>query len=130
MMPALDVTVRGSFTINYYRLAVYMNDELIYSENLAYGSEIVLEDPEVPEGMMFDGWISEIPEYMPAHDVEIYGSSSGVSGVLQIELDDNEEVTVYDSSGRILHHKAVWKNVRDVISEGMYIINGVKHLIK
>ncbi len=129
-MPAHDIEILGSYEVNYYLLSVYLNEELIYSEELAYGAEIVLEDPEVPEGMKFDGWSSEVPEYMPAHDVDIYGSYSEFNAVWQIELDDNEVVTVYDMQGHIIYHKMSWRDVREIISKGIYIINGAKHLIK
>ncbi len=129
-MPAHDIEVTGNYEVNYYILSVYLNDELIYSENLAYGSDVVIEEPDVPEGMKFDGWTTEIPDSMPAHDVEIYGSYSEVDAVLQIELGDSEEVTVCDLSGQILHHKVLWRDVREKISKGIYIINGIKHLIK
>ncbi len=72
-MPAHDVTVTGSFTINKYKLT-YMVDGAEYkSMEVEYGAAITPETAPVKEGYTFSGW-SEIPETMPAHDVTVTGS--------------------------------------------------------
>lgn len=72
-MPAEDVIVKGSFTINQYNL-IYMIDGEEYKKlELDYGTPITPEaDPE-KEGYIFTGW-SEIPETMPANDVTVTGA--------------------------------------------------------
>lgn len=71
-MPAEDVTVVGTFTINKYLATFKVDDEVILSDSLEYGATIVT--PEVPnkEGYSFDGW-EDIPNSMPAHDLTISG---------------------------------------------------------
>ncbi len=73
IMPAHDVTVTGSFTINQYMLT-YKVDGVVYKTyKLDYGTKITPEPVPVKEGYTFSGW-SEIPETMPAHDVTVMGS--------------------------------------------------------
>ena len=74
-MPAHDVTVTGSFTVNQYTIT-YMVDGSVYkTTELDYGSVITPEAEPSKDGYSFSGW-SEIPEKMPAHDVTITGSFS------------------------------------------------------
>ena len=74
-MPASDVEITGSFSINSYRL-VYKVDGTVYkSLAVVYGSEIIAEVAPVKEGYTFSGW-STIPSTMPSNDVEITGTFS------------------------------------------------------
>ena len=129
-MPANDVTASGSFSINSYCLRIYLNDELYHSEMIEYGAEVKVDDPTVPEGMEFNGWTDEIPETMPAHDVDIHGTYSKISGVDLIRIDGDVRVTVCTVNGHILHNNRRWDEVKQHLSEGLYIINGVKYLIR
>ncbi len=71
-MPAHDVEIHGSFTVNVYKLTFKLEGEDVYSEDLAFGSSIVA--PEVPEkiGYSFSGW-GDIPATMPAQNLEFIG---------------------------------------------------------
>ena len=72
-MPAYDVVVNGSFTINSYNV-IYMVDGAEYKRTpIVYGEPITLESEPTKEGHTFSGW-SEAPTTMPAHDVVIEGS--------------------------------------------------------
>ena len=67
-MPAQDVTITGSFSINSYRL-VYMVDGSEYkTETYVYGSAITPVVAPVKEGFTFSHW-ENVPAIMPAHDV-------------------------------------------------------------
>ena len=73
VMPADNVVVTGSFSINSYSL-VYKIDSVVYkSLSLEYGSAITAESNPVKAGFTFSGW-SEIPSVMPANDVVVSGS--------------------------------------------------------
>ena len=72
-MPAHDVTVTGSFTINIYKAVFKIGDEVIATKEVVYGEPIPEVDAPEKEGHTFAGWQS-VPEAMPAHDIEIYGS--------------------------------------------------------
>ncbi len=74
-MPANDITITGSFSINTYAITYLIDDEVFAIDSLTYGSKIVLRDEPQKEGYTFSGW-SEAPETMPANDVTITGSFS------------------------------------------------------
>ncbi len=75
IMPAHDITVTGTFTINKYKLTYTVDGELYKSFDVEYGASITPEEEPVKEGYTFNGW-SEIPETMPAHDVTVTGTFS------------------------------------------------------
>ena len=74
-MPAHDVTVNGSFSINSYTLEYIVNGEVYKTISLEFGAAITPEAEPTKEGYTFSGW-SEIPEKMPAHDVTVTGAFS------------------------------------------------------
>ncbi len=129
-MPANDVEILGSYTINKYRLTIYLNDEIYSTEDVEYGALINVEDPEVPEGHMFDGWSTEIPEVMPAYDLEIYGTYSELNSIASIYIDANENVTVYSMAGVLIFKGKSWAEIEAQLESGLYIINGKKVMIR
>jgi uncharacterized repeat protein (TIGR02543 family) len=72
-MPANDVTVTGSFTINQYRLTYYMDGEVYTSYDIDYGATITPEAEPTKEGYTFSGWTG-VPATMPAKDVTVTGT--------------------------------------------------------
>ena len=72
-MPANDVTVTGSFSINKYKLTYAVDGEEYKNFEIEYGTTITPETAPIKEGYTFSGW-NEIPETMPAHDVTVTGS--------------------------------------------------------
>ena len=74
-MPAHDVTVTGTFTINKYMLTYMVDGEEYKSFEVEYGASITPEAEPTKEGYTFSGW-SWIPSKMPAEDVKITGSFS------------------------------------------------------
>ncbi len=72
-MPAKDVEVTGTFTINKYKLTYKVDDAEYKSYDVEYGAKITPEADPTKEGYTFSGW-SEIPETMPAKDVEVTGT--------------------------------------------------------
>ena len=74
-MPSHDVEVTGSFSINSYTLTYKVDGEEYKTSTIVYGAELTAETEPAKEGYTFSGW-SEIPEKMPAHDVEVTGTFS------------------------------------------------------
>ena len=72
-MPAKDVTVTGSFTVNSYTLTYTVDGKEHKKETVAYGTKITAIDAPTKEGHTFSGW-SEVPETMPASNVIISGT--------------------------------------------------------
>ena len=64
-MPAHDVTVNGSFSVNSYSLEYIVDGEVYKTITLEFGTAITPEAEPTKEGYTFSGW-SEIPETMPA----------------------------------------------------------------
>ena len=71
VMPAHDVTVTGTFTVNKYKVTYMVNNVELKTEQLEYGATIIppAKDNEGHEIM----WNSH-PTTMPAYDITIYGS--------------------------------------------------------
>ena len=95
-MPAEDVTVTGSFTVNYYKLTYLIDGEEYKTFEVEYGVGVVPESAPAKEGYTFSGW-SEIPSSMPAHDVTVTGSFTKGSYTLTYVVDGETYWTVsYD----------------------------------
>jgi len=72
-MPAHDVTVTGTFSINKYKLIYTVDGAEYKTYEVKYGEAVTPEAEPTKEGNTFSGW-SEIPQMMPAHDVTVTGS--------------------------------------------------------
>ena len=129
-MPARDVTVTGSFSINSYKLSVYLDNEIYLENILEYGSEINIPEPELPTGRKFNGWNTEIPATMPAHDLEIFGTTTDTSSLPDIFPDGNEMVTIYDIKGHLIFSNIPAEEAINRLRTGIYIINGKKVFFK
>jgi hypothetical protein len=73
VMPGKDVDVYGTFTANKYKLNYYVDGELYKTYEVACDAATIKEAEPTKENFEFSGW-SEIPETMPAKDVDITGS--------------------------------------------------------
>ena len=88
-MPANDVTITGSFTVNKYNL-IYKVDGVDYkTTQIEYGSAITPEAIPTKEGYTFSGW-SEIPETMLANDVTVTGTFAANKYKLTYMVDGEE----------------------------------------
>ena len=72
-MPAKDVTVNGSFTVNSYTMTYMVDGKVYKTESLTYGSKVTAVAAPTKEGHTFSGW-SEIPTTMPAGNVTVTGA--------------------------------------------------------
>ena len=79
-MPAHNVVVEGSFSVNYYALTYTVDNEWYATDSIAYGDVIELREEPTREGYVFSGW-SDVPETMPAHDVEVQGTFTLITSV-------------------------------------------------
>ncbi len=129
-MPNHNLVIYGSYSVNYYRLLVYVNDEVYIDEEIAYGDEVVVPDPEVETGMKFEGWQEEIPAVMPAHDVEIHGTvvEDELSAVNAVLAGDN--ITVLTLDGVVIYKNVKASDIKERLTPGIYIINGKKMVIR
>ena len=93
-MPAKDVTVTGTFTVNKYKLTYSVDGEEYKSYDIEYGSTITSETEPTKEGYTFSGW-SDLPETMPAKDVTVTGTFTVNKYKLTYSV-DGEEYKSYD----------------------------------
>jgi len=101
-MPAHDVTVAGSFSINKYTLTYTVDGEKYKSYEVEYGTTITPEAAPTKEGYTFSGW-SEIPQTMPAHDVTVTGTFNANSYKLTYMIDDKVyKETMYEYGATIM----------------------------
>ena len=69
-MPANNLTLNGTFTINKYLVTFKIGEEVIISDSLEYGAAIVAPEAPKKEGHTFIGW-NNLPATMPASDVDV-----------------------------------------------------------
>lgn len=72
-MPASDVRIDGTFSINSYVLSYYVDGELVSSSLTEYDAEIVPLAEPTKEGYTFSGW-DNVPAKMPATDIDVNGT--------------------------------------------------------
>ena len=92
-MPAHDVEVSGSFTVNSYTLTYIVDGNAYKTLTVDYGTAITPEAEPTKEGYTFSGW-SEMPATMPANDVEVSGSFAVNSYTLTYIVDGNAYKTL------------------------------------
>ena len=88
-MPAKDIVIEGSFTVNSYTVTYMVDGEIYKTETVEYGSKISLPEHPVKEGYTFSGW-KNVPETMPANDIEITGSFVTNGYTVTYMVDGNE----------------------------------------
>ena len=86
-MPAHDVTVNGTFSVNSYTLTYLIDDEVYKTMEVVYGSTITPEAAPTKEGYTFSGW-KGLPETMPAKMVIVTGAFSINSYTLTYMIDE------------------------------------------
>lgn len=122
-MPAHDVTVIGSFTVNSHKVTWKIGSETIAETDVDYGEAIIA--PEVPdkEGYEFEGW-DEYPQTMPDYDITITGRYKVLTGIAQI-LGHGDGMYVYTLQGVLVGRNLEMKDFQK-LPKGIYIVNGKK----
>ena len=119
-MPANDIVVVGSYSVNIYKVYYYVGDELVHTDEVAYGESIPAYEYTPTNGDKFMGWDGEQYDTMPAHDVTYIANIE--SGILYIN-GDMSEYHIYDLNGRKIENAKSMKS-------GVYIVNGKKTIVK
>ena len=100
-MPAHDVTVTGTFSINKYKLTYTVDGEVYKTYEMEYGATITPEAEPAKEGYTFSGW-STIPATMPAYDVTITGTFKVNKYKVNYFVDNNPYYTDMVEYGAII----------------------------
>ena len=122
-MPAKDVTVTGTFTINSYKLKYKVDDELYKEYYYEFGAAITPEPEPTKEGYTFSGW-SDIPKTMPAHKVTVNGYFTKNDEPVQNITQDN---VVYQIEGGSVTVTQAEDASGDVKIEASVVIDGTTY---
>ncbi len=137
-MPAGDITVSGSFTVNSYTIIYYVDGEEFYKESIPFGASVSTIEAPQKEGYTFSGW-SEIPATMPAKDVTVNGAFSINTYIATFMVDSEEycrvnvvygeEIILVDTPTKEGHTFSGWGEVpttmpaKDITINGSFSIN-------
>ncbi|WP_417087460.1 doubled motif LPXTG anchor domain-containing protein [Hungatella effluvii] len=141
-MPAENVVINGSFSINSYKVT-YEVDGNAYGkeETYEYGSAVTLQKEPEKEGYTFSKWDHEDGFAMPAHDVVIKGSFKINSYKVTYRVDGEQvgEAETYEFNAPVTLREAPEKEgytfsgwsrdtgfdmpAKDVVIEGSFTIN-------
>ena len=141
-MPAQDITVTGSFSVNKYLLTIFVDSITVFSDSIAYGTKLIdYIDGFVQQGIDFTGW----KEYamletitMPAHDMTIVGLLPTPTYVITYMVDGIVVERDTISPGSVIvppvivprdGYNFVWNDLpelmpdSDIVIEGTYVTN-------
>lgn len=113
-MPAENITIKALWTINKYTLTYKVDGEIYKQYEVEYNATITPEVAPVKDGYTFSGW-SEIPQYMPDYNVEVYGTFTLPTGINNVTFFGYNE-RIYDLSGKAIKPK----------TRSICIVNGKK----
>lgn len=140
-MPAEDVEVNGSFTVNTYEAVFIIDGEVVKKESIAYGATITPPEAPVKEGHTF-AWTDEIPETMPANNITIVGTYTTnkylitfiIDGevIVSYSLEYGSTIVIPEAPAKEGHTFSGWGEVAEVMPaydltyEGAYTANTYK----
>ena len=119
-MPADNITIVGTFSVNSYTITYIIDGETIYSQEVEFGSTIEPITPPEKENYEFAGW-ENVPNTMPAHDITIIGKYDPIVGINKVSTSKKDTNDIYDMSGR---------RRQTIRGKGIYIIKGRKIVVK
>ena len=144
-MPAEEVIIEGSFTINSYSLVYKVDGEVYETLNVEYGSALTAIAAPEKEGYTFGGW-STLPETMPAEEVVVEGTFTVNSYSLVYKVDGEvyktftveygSALTAIDAPEKEGHTFSGWSTLpstmpaNDVTIEGTFAVNSYSLVYK
>ena len=126
-MPATDVEVTATYTINTYKITYILDGEVYAEDSVAYGTVIIPVQIEEDETFTFSGW-SNLPEVMPAHDIVVTGTTT-LTAITALHATETR-IDVYTLSGKLVARKVSPAWIKTGLTKGVYIINGKKVMIQ
>ena len=134
-MPAKDIVISGSFSVNYYTLTYIVDGDEYKVEQIAYGDSVMLIDAPVKDGYTFSGW-SYAPTTMPAKDVVIMGmfintniNAASADAIVKVNGNcitlvgaENSSVAIYSTNGALVHKYDSYAGEEIALDKGVYIV--------
>lgn len=145
-MPAHDITLYGTFSINTYLVTYIIDGIVIETDSVTYGDTIIIPEIDDKEGYTFSGW-SDVPSIMPAKDLTITGSYKVNDYQLTYMIDGDtyktvniafgSSITPIEAPTKIGFTFCGWNNLPetmpayDVTVEAMFeIVTGINNISK
>ncbi|MGI6472398.1 MAG: leucine-rich repeat protein [Candidatus Methanomethylophilaceae archaeon] len=100
-MPSGDIILQALWNLNTYRVSWNIGDT-VFEVNAEYGSQIQVPKIIQREGCEFMGWDSQIPETMPAHNLEISALWHTFEYSVTWIVDDARIAETYEFGDRII----------------------------
>lgn len=120
VVPARDVTYEAVYTLNSYKVSYYFGDELLYEEEVSYGSPMPEYTWQPSDAdIIFHGWEGETYTTMPAHDV-VY-KASFTDGVQAVKANAGGG-NVYSLGGTQVRSTSSLQG----LPAGVYVVGGKK----
>ena len=134
-MPAKDIVISGSFSVNYYTLTYIVDGDEYKVEQIAYGDSVMLIDAPVKDGYTFSGW-SYAPTTMPAKDVVIMGmfintniNAASADAIVKVNGNcitligaENSSVAIYSTNGALVEKIDAYNGEEIALDKGVYIV--------
>ena len=118
-MPANDITVEATWTVNSYKITFDVDGNLT-EKTLKYGETVVAIENPTKVGHTFAGWSEELPETMPANDITVEATWTVNSYKITFDVDGNltektfkygESVTAIENPTKVGYTFAGWSPV-------------------
>ena len=118
-MPAEDLTVKATWTVNSYKLTFDVDGNLT-EKIFKYGETVVAIENPTKVGHTFTGWSEELPVKMPANDITVEATWTVNSYKLTFDVDGNltektfkygESVTAIENPTKVGYTFAGWSPV-------------------
>ena len=115
-MPAEDLTVKATWTVNSYKLTFDVDGNLT-EKTFKYGESVTAIENPTKVGHTFAGWSKEIPVKMPANDLYVSATWTVNSYKLTFDVDGNltektfkygESVTAIENPTKVGHTFTGW----------------------
>ena len=92
-MPAYNIVIYGSYTVNSYTVTFMVDGRVYKSVTVEYGKEITLPEEPVKEGHTFNGW-NNLPATMPAENITVTASFTAAGYTVTFVIDGEVYATV------------------------------------
>lgn len=143
-MPAHDIEVTGTYSVNSYKLTFLLNGDVYEMRSLPYGTEIVTPTPPEVEGTTFAGW-GDVPATMPAYDLVLSGTYTYNGYFITFIVDDEviailpftfgDKIEYPEVAEKEGHYFSGWSEspetmpARDLVLTGEYVPNLYKYTL-